>query len=87
MLALAPLIQDLPPTLNANGHGWHHADCLPTDIILDGFKAGDRPEMPAFRDSISEADADTIVSYVKGWWTDEQLAFQTRVTEESCGSQ
>lgn len=30
-------ISDIPPRHNAEGHTWHHADCLLTDIVLDGL--------------------------------------------------
>lgn len=81
-------ISDIPPRHNAQGHTWHHADCLLTDIVLDGFPprqgASDDEIMPAFRDELTGAEADVILTYLKTWWTDEQRRSQAEVTAAEC---
>src|SRR5579884_4144742 len=51
-------VRDIPPPHNANGHTWHHQDCLLTKIILDGFEDPDAPEdkpkMPAFKGQLTD---------------------------------
>lgn len=84
-------ISDIPPRHNAQGHTWHHADCLLTDIVLDGFPprpgaTGDEI-MPAFGDELTDADVDAILTYVKTWWTDEQRRSQAAVTAAECTDQ
>lgn len=82
-------ISDIPPRHNAEGHTWHHSDCLLTDIVLEGPapRAGtgvDFPEMPAFEDELSEEEVAAILAYLKTWWTDDQREFQAEVTEAEC---
>ena len=83
-------ISDSPPPHNANGHTWHHADCLLTDITLRGAAAwGADPStsaMPAFGDELTEEDVESILEYVKTWWTDEQREYQADLTKANCGS-
>ena len=81
-------ISDIPPRHNAEGHTWHHPDCLLTDIVLDGLPprreaAGDEI-MPAYRDELTAAEVDAILTYVKTWWTDEQRRSQAQVTAAQC---
>ncbi len=81
-------IGDMPPRHNAQGHTWHHADCVLTDIVLDGLPArpgasGDNI-MPAFRDQLTKADVDATLTYLKTWWTDEQQRHQAEVTAAEC---
>ena len=83
-------ISDSPPPHNANGHTWHHADCLLADITLRGAAAwGADPStsaMPAFRDELTEEDVESILVYIKTWWTDEQREYQSDLTKANCGS-
>jgi len=81
-------ISDIPPRHNAQGHTWHHADCLLTDIVLDGLPprpgaSGDQI-MPAFRGELTEIEVDAILTYLKTWWTDEQRQAQAEVTAAEC---
>ena len=82
-------ISDSPPRHNANGHTWHHPDCVLTDITLRGAAAwGADPStsaMPAFAGDLTEDEIDAIFVYIKTWWTDEQRAFQAEVTQANCG--
>lgn len=76
-------IRDIPPKHNANGHTWHHADQLITDIVLNGARIPNYEwKMPAFKDKLTEADVKAIIEYLKTWWTKEQRDFQATVTAQ-----
>lgn len=82
-------IADIPPRHNAEGHTWHHEDCLLVEIIEDGMppRPGvpeDTPTMPPFADELGEDDIRAILAYIKTWWTEDQLEFQEQVTEQAC---
>ncbi len=70
-------ILEAPPH-NADGHTWHHPDAQLIDWILNGkpFTA-----MPGFADELSREDAESILAYIKTWWTDQQRAEQAEVSE------
>jgi mono/diheme cytochrome c family protein len=76
-------LKDIPPPHNANGHTWHHADQQLTDMILNGitFSLEDQ-KMQAFKDRLTEGDVKAILAYIKTWWTEEQRAWQGKVTEQ-----
>lgn len=89
-------MMDIPPPHNANGHTWHHPDCQLVAIVLNGTgemgammrrmmgaPAG-TPQMPAFKDTLSRADVEAILAYIKTWWTAEQREAQRRITEQRC---
>lgn len=81
-------ISDIPPRRSAQGHTWHHADCLLTDIVLGGLPprpgaSGDEV-MPGFRDQLTKAEVDAILTYLTTWWTDEQRESQAEVTAAEC---
>lgn len=81
-------ISDIPPRHNAQGHTWHHGDCLLAEIIREGPAprpgATDFPTMPAFGDELSEEDIDAILAFLRTWWTEEQREFQAERTREDC---
>lgn len=84
-------ISDIPPRHNAQGHTWHHSDCLLRDIVLEGFPprpgaTGDEV-MPAFGDDLTDADVDAILTYITTWWTDEQRRAKAEVTAAECSGQ
>lgn len=81
-------ISDIPPRHNAEGHTWHHSDCLLAEIVLDGLPprpgaTGDQV-MPAYRDELTEADVEAILAFLKTWWTDEQRSSQAETTATDC---
>lgn len=82
-------ISDIPPRHNAQGHTWHHGDCVLTEIIRDGPPprpgATDFPRMPAFGDELSDVDIEAILAFIRIWWTEEQREFQAERTQEDCG--
>jgi mono/diheme cytochrome c family protein len=76
-------LRDIPPTHNTNGHTWHHADQQLTDMVLNGISFSlEEQKMPAFKDKLTEEDVKAILAYIKTWWTEEQRAWQRKVTEE-----
>jgi len=81
-------ISDIPPRHNAEGHTWHHADCLLTNIVLDGLPprpgASDDEIMPAFGGELTGPEIGAILTYLKTWWTDEQRQVQAEVTAAEC---
>ncbi|MEX2532910.1 MAG: cytochrome c [Nitriliruptoraceae bacterium] len=83
-------ISDIPPRHNAQGHTWHHGDCLLADIVLDGLPprqgATGNEVMPAFRGKLTDAEIEAILTYVTTWWTDEQRASQAQVTATQCAA-
>jgi mono/diheme cytochrome c family protein len=88
-------MEDYPPRHNANGHTWHHPDCQLARIIREGgdemtasmrdtmAPPGASP-MPAFKDRLSSADIDAVLSYMKRLWTAQQRSVQAQVTREIC---
>ena len=81
-------LRDIPPRHNANGHTWHHQDCLIADIVLHGFadadRPADKPTMPAFKGQLTDAEVAAILVYMKSWWTEEQRQWQREVTRQVC---
>lgn len=84
-------IADLPPRHNAEGHTWHHADCVLLEIIAAGAPArpglpDDVPTMPPFAEELDTDDRRAVLEFIKTWWTEEQRAFQQQVTAQTCES-
>ncbi|MBI2017222.1 MAG: c-type cytochrome [Candidatus Rokubacteria bacterium] len=89
-------MMDYPPRHNANGHTWHHPDCGLATVIRDGGDemtqamremmalASDAPTMPAFKDRLSPADIEAVLSYIRLMWTPQQRSVQAQVTREQC---
>ncbi len=81
-------ISDLPPVHNANGHTWHHGDCVIAEIIRDGSgpRPGlptDVPTMPAF-DQLTDDQVDALIDHLRDWWTPEQRQAQRQTTARAC---
>ena len=66
------------PPHNKDGHTWHHPDAQLKDWILNG-----KPFtlMAAFKGKLSERDADSILAFIKTWWTEEQRLSQANVSK------
>lgn len=77
-------IGDLPPRHNAQGHTWHHPDCMLVDIVLEGMPPRDGQVMPAFDRTLDEDDVDAILAYIRTWWEPDQREFQAEITEANC---
>lgn len=68
------------PTHGPDGHTWHHADGLLTDIVLGTFQYPNRA-MPSFEGQLSRDEVGDILSFFKTNWTEEQLNFQAEVSQ------
>ena len=66
------------PPHNDTGHTWHHPDAQLKDWVLNGKFPG---AMPPFRDALTEEQVDTILSYIKTWWTTEQRESQADISQ------
>lgn len=82
-------IADIPPRHNAEGHTWHHPDCLLVEIVQEGMPRrpglpDDAPTMPAFGDRLTDEDIRAILAHINTWWTEEQKESQEQVTDEAC---
>jgi len=62
------------PALNDDAHGWHHPDKQLAETILNGSPRNER--MVAFKETLSEKEAKTIVTYIKSLWSFRSLACQ-----------
>ena len=62
-----------PPPLNGTAHGWHHPlKALRRQINKGGQKYGGW--MPAFGDSLTDAQVDEVIAYVQSLWSDKIYA-------------
>ena len=64
------------PPHDSSGHTWHHPDDVLIRITKEGVaKAVGLPDyatnMPAFGDSLSDADIVAVLSWIKSQWTPE----------------
>ena len=69
------------PALDGSMHAWHHTDSELADFILNGVRdeQGVRrnPRMPAWKEQgLTEADARTVVEYLKSLWGDVERRCQ-----------
>lgn len=67
------------PPHDASGHTWHHPDSLLLDIIADGSMFGPS-NMPSFEGVLTNPEQRAVLSYIKSWWTVEQLEFQEELS-------
>lgn len=59
-------------------HAWHHPDSQIAEMI----RGGSIP-MPAVGPDWSDEDIDSVLAYIKQWWTPEQRAFQAEVSRSN----
>lgn len=62
------------PALNGSMHGWHHSDEQLVKTILEGSPRTDK--MPAWKGTLTEADAMAAIAYLKTLWGDTQRRCQ-----------
>lgn len=64
------------PPLNGDGHTWHHGDGFLYQVIHDGGKFQEDPNllpnfksaMPAFGDQLTHQEIVAVIAYIKEWW-------------------
>jgi mono/diheme cytochrome c family protein len=66
------------PPHNDIGHTWHHPDAQLKDWVLNGKFPG---AMPPFKDVLTEEQVDTVLSYIKTWWTPDQRESQADISQ------
>ena len=66
------------PPLNGDGHTWHHGDGLLYQIVRQGGKSLESPNvpnfksaMPAFGDLLNDEEIVAVLTYVKSLWGDK----------------
>lgn len=69
---------DVAPPHDNTGHTWHHDDDLLIEIVTQG---GISDRMPAFGDQLIAEQIETVLTYIKTLWTDEQRSYQNEVTQ------
>ncbi|MCW8944514.1 MAG: cytochrome c [Sedimenticola sp.] len=60
--------------LNETSHAWHHSDEQLVDTILNGLQRTKR--MPSWKGVLSEAEARSVVGYIKSLWSSRIIACQ-----------
>ena len=63
----------LPPPLNGNGHAWHHSRAVLRNVIENGSVDGSG-NMPAWKDKLSDAEIDAVISWFQSLWPDAVYA-------------
>jgi mono/diheme cytochrome c family protein len=67
------------PPHDASGHTWHHSDAQLLTIVRDGLEAiapGYETDMPAFGETLTEAQIHDILEYIKSSWPERERNFQ-----------
>ena len=67
------------PSLDSNGHAWHHPDQEICNWILNG-KLGLGREMPPLGDELSNEEVQAVIEYLHSLWDTNQLATQQDMT-------
>lgn len=71
------------PPHDASGHTWHHADAQLLEIIARGGTIYDpSSKMPAYGESLTEAEMRAVLDYLKSWWGPQERDFQRAQSEE-----
>jgi mono/diheme cytochrome c family protein len=74
------------PPHDETGHTWHHADGQLFTITKQGVGAvvpGYESDMPAFGDSLTDAEIRAALAYIKSTWPERERAFQAEVTAKA----
>ncbi len=77
------------PPHDETGHTWHHGDVLLFDYIkLGGAKTlaqmgveGVPSGMPGFAETLSDAEIQQILDFIKSTWSDRERLIQNEATE------
>lgn len=59
-----------PPPLNGSGHAWHHPKPMLHYVIKNGSPGG-KGKMPAWREKLSDAQIDDIITWFMSRWPEE----------------
>ena len=72
------------PPLNGTGHTWHHDDETLHKIIkygLVGIISDYEGKMGGFKDNLSDKDIDSVLAYIKSFWTDDYYQHQINLSK------
>lgn len=68
------------PPHDSTGHTWMHSDALLLEIIREGSNSPLHLYiMSGYKTVLSDDEIMGIIDYMRGWWTDEQRAYQQEV--------
>ena len=71
------------PPQDSAGHAWQHSDRQIFDIIKLGgalfARRGERSEMPAYRETLSDGEVWAVIAFIKSRWPPEIRDQQMRV--------
>jgi mono/diheme cytochrome c family protein len=73
------------PPHDDTGHTWHHGDeVLIESIVLGGARLPDNiggsSDMPAFGDTLTDAEITAVLSYIKSTWSEDVRSIQWEQT-------
>lgn len=77
------------PPHDASGHTWHHPDDVLFGITKYGLIPGKyappgyQSDMPAFANTLDDAEIRAVLAYIKSTWGPRERAFQARVEEQA----
>lgn len=71
------------PPHDDSGHTWHHPDAYIRDRIVNGTNDLDanlqaKSNMPAYGDSLSDAEIDAVMVFIKSRWSPEVQEMQSQ---------
>ena len=70
------------PAHDSTGHTWMHSDGLLLRVIQEGIQNPmSHFPMPGFSSVLDDDEVMEIINFMKGWWTEEQLAYQEEVNQ------
>lgn len=69
-----------PPPHDETGHTWRHGNTMLFRMIGEGwrhpFNKTDRLTMPAFKDTLTDQEIQSVIMYLKTLWTEDQRRYQ-----------
>ena len=72
------------PPLNGTGHTWHHDDKTLHAIIKYGLAklVNDyKGKMIGFEDNLSDKEIDSLLAYIKSFWSEEEYEYQLNLSK------
>lgn len=76
------------PPHDETGHTWHHPDAVLLEAIrlggarFEGLNIGGTSPMPAFGESLTEAEITAVLTYIKSTWPDDAREWQWEVSQQ-----
>ncbi len=74
------------PPHDESGHTWHHGDLTLLEAIYAGgarladMNIGGTSNMPAFEESLSDAEITAVLTYIKSTWPEDNQQIQWEAT-------